>query len=282
MHNALVQNQTTSDSWQQLLEMPRKSWWAKLPFGVRMATGASALLLIVGGGAIGVATLVMDGDPKNEVVTEVGQAHVAGPALPPLADDTPGRPPIFRGHAMPPVARDARPADRTAPRPTAADPPRSQSSPAAPAGAGAAGAGAAATAGEAAAPAAAPVTTTRTEVETREIPFETRVVRDPALPRGTKRVETPGVPGVETLRYLVTVTDGRPAERELIDATVTKQPQHKVVAFGSRRNVECGQALRFCVPLGRESLCDRHPESVGVAGLGGSEVTLLDNIELAC
>src|SRR5262252_7491213 len=60
-HNALVQNQTTSDSWQQLLEMPRKSWWARLPFGVRMAAGASAVLVVVGAGVAGVATLVESG-----------------------------------------------------------------------------------------------------------------------------------------------------------------------------------------------------------------------------
>jgi len=107
------------------------------------------------------------------------------------------------------------------------------------------------------------VQTTRTEVETREIPYETRLVRDPALPRGAKKVETQGVPGVETLHYLVTLTDGRPTDRKLIDAVVTRQPQHQVVALGTqspaagtRRPVRnCGEALNFCVPLGRKAVC---------------------------
>jgi hypothetical protein len=104
-----------------------------------------------------------------------------------------------------------------------------------------------------------PVLTSRTDVETREIPFETRTVRDPALPRGTRRVDTPGVPGVETLRYLVTLADGQPTGRRLIDATVTRQPQHRIVALGTRRppaqHAGCGQALNICVPLGRRAAC---------------------------
>lgn len=102
---------------------------------------------------------------------------------------------------------------------------------------------------------------TRTEVETREIPYETRLVRDPALPSGARKVESPGVPGVETLRYLVTLTDGRPTDRKLIDAVVTRQPQHRVVALGTRhpappsQHRNCGEALNFCVPLGRKAMC---------------------------
>ena len=76
-HNALVQNQTTSDSWQHLLEMPRKSWWARLPFGIRMAAGGSALLVLIGGGTAGVAALTED-EPR--IVTAVDQASPAGAA----------------------------------------------------------------------------------------------------------------------------------------------------------------------------------------------------------
>jgi hypothetical protein len=104
-----------------------------------------------------------------------------------------------------------------------------------------------------------PVVTSRTDVETRQIPFETRVVRDPSSPRGTRRIQTPGVPGVETLRYLVTLTDGQPTDRRLLDATVTRQPRHQVVVLGTKRppapHAECGQALNICVPLGRSALC---------------------------
>jgi hypothetical protein len=164
-------------------------------------------------------------------------------------------------------ARAAKPADRTATR----DPGRPSAKPAAPPPAVAA----APTTAAAPPPPAMPVTTTRTEVETREIPFETRMVGDPALPRGAKRVETPGVPGVETLRYLVTVTDGQPTDRQLIDATVTKQPQHRIVAFGTRRERDprCAQGLRVCVPLGRKQMCPELGREEN-AGLGGSIVVL--------
>src|SRR5689334_17503427 len=125
LQNALVQNQTTSDSWQQLLEMPRKSWWARLPFGVRMAAGASALLLAVGGGAIGVATLVMGGDGGGDrggdrarwapAVAAAGQPATTSPNadLPPRRGVTPGQDPSLLGEQLPPPVEGggARPAD---------------------------------------------------------------------------------------------------------------------------------------------------------------------------
>src|SRR3954451_14954687 len=77
--NAWVQNQTTSDSWQQLLEMPRKSWWARLPFSVRMVAGTSALLIVIGGAAAGVSALTRNGPDAPRIVTAVGQAAQAVP-----------------------------------------------------------------------------------------------------------------------------------------------------------------------------------------------------------
>src|SRR5690242_18805873 len=69
-----VQNQTTSDSLQQLLEMPRKSWWARLPFGVRMASGGVALLVVTSAAVGGVAALTKDEPAAPRIVTAVGQA----------------------------------------------------------------------------------------------------------------------------------------------------------------------------------------------------------------
>src|SRR4051812_18766474 len=43
--------------------MPRKSWWARLPFGVRMTAGASALLVVIGAGTAGVAALTSPDQP---------------------------------------------------------------------------------------------------------------------------------------------------------------------------------------------------------------------------
>jgi hypothetical protein len=235
LQNAVVQNQTTSDSWQQLLEMPRKSWWARLPFGVRMAAGAGAVLIVVGAGVAGVATVLSGGDerPAPRIVTEVNQAAPAAPL------------PVQKPHAEKPrpVPKNRAKADgrasRLRPTVVSTTPTRAPVLP------------------------TPPVQTVQTQIETKQIPYETRVVHDPALPRGTQRVETPGVNGVETLRYLVTLTTGRPTDRSLIDAVVTRQPLHLVVALGTRgpaagphhpaRN--CGEALNFCVPLGRKAIC---------------------------
>jgi hypothetical protein len=102
-------------------------------------------------------------------------------------------------------------------------------------------------------------------------------VRDPQMARGTERVETPGVPGVQTLRYLVTLTNGQPTERKLIDAIVTREPQHQVVALGSKHGRgDCGQALNFCVPMGRSQFCPRR------AGHKPAEdIDLLDPVDLS-
>ncbi len=219
--------------------MPRKSWWARLPFGVRMAAGTSALLILIGGGAAGVATLTRD-DEKPRIVTAMGQEAVAAaPPAGPVPREIRPQHPAGRPHMAAPEPKTAAKADTPAPR-TA----KMNGAPLVPA--------------PSAAP-AQPVQTTRTEIETREIPFETQLVRDPKMARGTKRVETPGVPGEETLRYLVTLTNGRPTERKLLDATVTKQPQHRVVAYGSKRaRGDCGDTLNFCVPLGRSQFCPQH------------------------
>jgi hypothetical protein len=261
LHNALVQNQTTSDSLQQLLEMPRKSWWARLPFGVRMTAGTSALLAVIAGGAAGVAALTTKDRPRT--VTTVGEAAApALPAGPAVATPAPGRSSATAELGPETAAeRTAEQADRTATRgprrPAVAAVP-----PAAPA------AQPDRTTTPAAAPPSAPtsaVVTTKTEVVTREIPYETHVVRDPALPRGARRVQSVGVAGEETLRYLVTYTDGLPTDRRLLDSSVTRQPQHRVIAFGARRGPDrrphCRDGIELCVPLGRGAACPGHRET---------------------
>jgi hypothetical protein len=129
------------------------------------------------------------------------------------------------------------------------------------------------------------VVTTRTDVETRPIPYPTRLVRDSSLPRGTRRIQVPGTPGEETLRYLVTLVDGKPSDRRLVDTTVTKQPQPRVVAFGARRKPakECGRALQLCVPLGRSAVCPDQPdkkEESSAVQLGGSVLLSDEDLEL--
>ena len=217
--------------------MPRKSWWARLPFGVRMAVGASAVLVVVGAGVAGVATMVGGGGaPGPRIVTEVNQAAPAAP-LPAQVEKPHADKPRLVPKNREKVDKGAAPRKAPAIMPSTAVP-----TPVAP---------------------VKPLQTVQTQTETKEIPYETRIVHDPTLPRGAQKVETPGINGVETLRYLVTLTDGRPTDRKLIDAVVTRQPQHQVVALGTqspapgtRRPMRnCGEALNFCVPLGRKAMC---------------------------
>jgi surface rod structure-forming protein G len=111
---------------------------------------------------------------------------------------------------------------------------------------------------------ATPVITTRIEVETRSIPFRARVIRDPALPRGTKDVQAEGAPGVRSLRYLITLTDGRRTGRRLLDTTVTKRPEQRVIAIGvgpdqdqdsDQGGDDIGDDRWDCAPGGPDDLC---------------------------
>jgi hypothetical protein len=103
--------------------------------------------------------------------------------------------------------------------------------------------------------------------ETRAIPYRTRLVRDPELPRGRKRIQTEGIPGEQTLRWLVTYSDGQPTERRLVDSQVTRQPQHRVVALGTRRSKgdrprECRPGSDHCFPIGRSATCPDQADQV--------------------
>jgi hypothetical protein len=211
-----------------------------------MAAGTSALLILIGGGATGVATLTGH-DEKPRIVTAVGQEAAAPPPPEPAPQQTRPRPrhPAVRPHAAP-VQRKLAVKSGGTPVPPRPPAPRTAEKP-------------------------MPIQTTRTEIETREIPFETRVVRDPKMARGTKRVEIPGAAGEETLRYLVTLTNGQPTDRKLVDATVTKQPQHRVVAVGSKRG--CGDTLNFCVPLARSQFCPREADPEDVELLDPDDLT---------
>ncbi|BCJ42872.1 hypothetical protein GCM10010168_03880 [Actinoplanes ianthinogenes] len=218
-----------------------------------MAAGTSALLVLLGGGVAG-ATVFAGGAESSAATAE--QTIAADPGAARLDEDpeivsreAAAAEPVPRRHVHVPVqpappgverqahsatetgaelsrARAEDPADRTGPRSPRAPKKRAKS------------------------PAKAePVVTTRTDVTTRPIPFRTRVVRDETLPRGVRKVQSPGAPGEELVRYLVTLVDGKPSGRRVLDTTVTRQPQQRVVVFGMRKETSC--ALDLCVPLGR-------------------------------
>lgn len=240
-----------------------------MPFGVRMAAGAGALLMAIGGGVAGIAALTQDG-AKPRIVTAVGDAAVPGAATP----QGPQPEPLLRNPVAVP-GRTSAEADRSGSRnpvrgPVPLDARSSAKAEPSPV-----------TAAVAAAPSTQSVITTRTETETREVPFGTRTVRDPGLPSGSQQVRTPGVAGEETLRYLVTLTDGKPIDRRLVDSTVTRPPQQEVIAVGDKTD-RCGAALDFCVPIGRDATCGHHRrgesgevEESGQVNVSGNDLGLL-------
>jgi hypothetical protein len=291
--------------------MPRKSWWARLPFGVRMAAGTSALLLLIGGGVAGV-TALNSGDARPRIVTAVADPALdgagnaarsaAGSALPrataPDGSDLRAAPGAGRpadggagsaaaglgatglgatGLGATGLGAAPAPAPGAAPQGPAPAPPlhgpiaagqrtaaqadrNSVRRPAPVAGPGKPGVVA-----PGARPPAQPVVTTRIQVETQTIPYPTRTVSDSGLPIGSTLVETPGVPGEQTLRYLVTTTNGKQTGRRLLDSTVTRQPQPEVVVVGVPDGPPGWHRcpLDFCMRLGRSATCRHYGRGPG-------------------
>jgi hypothetical protein len=244
-----------------------------------MTAGTGVLLVLIGGGAAGIAALTKQ-EPR--VVTAMGRetdaaAHAAGTGAAPVepADLAAVPPATDRGFG---AARDAattsrnnnattttgrrtsNEADRTATR----EPRTTGTAKADPAAGHVAGP-------KPAAAAATPAVTSQTETETREIPYQTQLVRDPAMPPGSRRVQAAGIPGLETLRYLVTYAGGQETERRLLDSTVTRAPQHRVIAFGSQGRPgrdhprECSRDLGHCL-LGRRACLEPAGDPVPTGG----------------
>ena len=283
--------------------MPRKSFWARLPFGVRMATAGLAVLALVAGSAAGIAALT---SAESRVVTAAGQQSMAEvpaaevPPRPPAGDSVLGA--EATGHA---AAEQAAGDDRSAPGEadrTATRGPRR----AAPPDRRKAGRASAAAPARDESPSVPSTPAVRTELiaETEVIPFRTRLIRDPSLPRGSKRIQREGVPGERLLRYEVTYTGSTETSRRLLDATVTRRPQHRVVAFGNRRGGisqhsgggqqsgggrgqrrECRLTIESCVDMGRSAGCtgdpaDPRPESIIDGDLSLLEPADLDELDL--
>jgi hypothetical protein len=244
-----------------------------------MTAGASVLLVVIGGSTAVIAA-VTENEPR--IVTAVGAGHPAAAApAERVADPQAPHPPAAAGlgadpeveHPIRRTLDDA--ADRTATRAPRTDEGRAAAAPAAepkPA---------------APLPDRKPAVVTRTVTEKRAIPYRTRLIRDPSLPRGRKQVQTEGIPGEQTRRWLVTYSDGRPTDRRLIDATVTRQPQHRVVAFGTRRGKGdgprgCRPGSDHCFPIGRSAQCpdEKAPES-GTLGVLGHDFYLLTPEDLS-
>lgn len=96
----------------------------------------------------------------------------------------------------------------------------------------------------------------RTVTETRAIAFATRTVNDPTLAKGATAIRTRGVPGVMTLTYEVTFTNGVQTAKRLVRTTVTKAPVTQVAAIGTKTSPKCDPNYSgACVPIASDVDC---------------------------
>ncbi|MGK5679182.1 G5 domain-containing protein [Actinoplanes sp. URMC 104] len=133
-----------------------------------------------------------------------------------------------------------------------------------------------------------PSVTTRIETETRALPYQTRLVRDPLLPRGFRKVRTAGAPGEQTLRYLVTLVDGRQTDRKLLGTSVTRQPRPRVIVIGTGRDFDhdldddqdryCARDFDLCMSMSRKAPCPDAQPANAVTQAG--PVVALDQLGL--
>jgi uncharacterized protein YabE (DUF348 family) len=77
------------------------------------------------------------------------------------------------------------------------------------------------------------VATSGTEISV--IPFETIEEEAADLPKGTKKVKTPGVAGQKVVTFTATVVDGEEISREIILEAVKVEPVAQVLLIGTRQ-----------------------------------------------
>jgi uncharacterized protein YabE (DUF348 family) len=70
--------------------------------------------------------------------------------------------------------------------------------------------------------------------DTRAIAFQVRTVHDKSMYRGTRKVVSSGVAGVQVLTYKLTVVDGRVKARKLVSVKVARKPVDRVIHVGMK------------------------------------------------
>jgi hypothetical protein len=100
-----------------------------------------------------------------------------------------------------------------------------------------------------------PVVEHRTVTQTRSIPYRTVTVQDPNLASGSTRTRVQGVPGIRTLTYDVTYTDGVETGRTLVRQVTTRAPVNKVVAVGTKKSNCDPNYSGACVPIASDVDC---------------------------
>ena len=83
-------------------------------------------------------------------------------------------------------------------------------------------------------PQASPVVKKRIVTSRRAIPFKTTRVNDSTLSKGSNRVRSHGVRGVEILTYKITFRNGIQVHKELIRTVIVRAPVTRVIAVGTK------------------------------------------------
>jgi hypothetical protein len=80
---------------------------------------------------------------------------------------------------------------------------------------------------------AKPTVVTKIETEVQAIPYGSTTVNNSSMTKGTSKVTSAGINGSQTLTYKVTYTNGKQANRQLVNTTITTQPVTQVTSIGT-------------------------------------------------
>ena len=78
-----------------------------------------------------------------------------------------------------------------------------------------------------------PTIAQKTVTQTKDIPFTSTTVQNSSLAKGTTKITTQGVDGVETLTYQDTYTNGKQTDQKLITDVITTKPVPQVTTVGT-------------------------------------------------
>ena len=103
---------------------------------------------------------------------------------------------------------------------------------------------------------ASPVVEKRIITNRRAIPFKTMRVNESTLSKGSNRVRSHGVRGVEILTYKITFRNGIQVRKELIRTVIVKAPVTRVIAVGTKETQQCDPNYSgACVPIASDVDC---------------------------
>ncbi len=103
---------------------------------------------------------------------------------------------------------------------------------------------------------ASPVVKKRIVTSRRAIPFKTMRVNDSTLSKGSNRVRSHGVRGVEILTYKITFRNGIQVRNKLIRTVIVRAPVTRVIAVGTKETQKCDPNYSgACVPIASDVDC---------------------------